>query len=857
MKKIFSLVCSLVLVLGANATSTATKASVAQKVPATVEQMLVETPQLVNLDLNLNLNAAPALEKGNAVKKSVTQEETIVWGEWTDFAPLGFNTGKYAFATFEAFTQTGLVVQIRRDETQTKTQFLLKNWGKGYYTSTGLDLILNMASDSTFTFVSDTFNVGADVTIQDVATAYDNPAYAAYNYYDTENSVFNFYTSMVIASTGGIYTNAQETLTMDRPITERDTVDVVSTNFLTYDLRESYNIGWFSAQDAEGFSDFRIAGVTYSSLSGTFSFADTTINSNNSYYQVTGSTTKNYFQNGEITTKITDDGDTLTGWVIGTDEKYYRLNWTKKKKWDERDTVYLSAQGVTIEEAKDKTTGTHTGWLYINQTTPGYDYIILQSVGEPKYGTFSYADKTLGSNYYNLMPTEGKNQQFQSGSITVGEVGDSIVLDGICIGEDEKAYVLHFAQSNKVLNYDTDAPFDANYAYHDMTASMEDGIITIYANNDETAIGLELYADPAATTIPAGVFTIDTTMEAGTALQSMGVSGGYLTKCYAGNRAESGSISDCFFMVSGTITLSYDEYGKLNVEVDALNSYDQPVTATITYTKLTPKDTVQIRDVDFFISEEYKEKYGLIYYEIVDGMAVVSDLYVYTDTIFGDFKDVIDFGDCVLWDTAFNLLSVLDADVFTVLAEGKNMTLTAKVLGSDTILYDIVATGYLSGLFLDAKEDYEGTFAYETITLTQATKTQVMINAGSSEIQDTVALVVDAKLNKSGKLAAGEYKGVMASTGLTSEYQITPSFTGNTQGNWYIQSGALTVNADESMVFVGLNSYDKTVTINFAKPQPVALKEVNAGEAVVKYFDGNKIVIRKGDKMFNILGAEL
>lgn len=427
-----------------------------------------------SLKITGTMNLADANGNPAIVTVYITTPFTQTWGEWDDFAPFGLNTGKYTYATLAAYTQTGIQVQVRKDNTGLK-QYKLKSWGKDFYDGVGQDLVLNMNPDYTFTFVSEVVNIGAEIYLADVATAYNTPAYASLNSYDPETGVFSFYTAVVFASSGSVYTTAKESLVMDKPITERDTVDIVSTTFSYNDLIATNGVVIYYVTDVEGYDIFRVTSNTQT-VDGTFKWSDGTINNPNSYFSVSG-TDKNYFQDGEFTMVTTDAGTSLTGWMIGVDEKYYRLNWSKK-----------------------------TG----------------------------------------------------------------------------------------VLDYDADAPFDATFAYEDMEASIKEGVIGIYATNAENyTIGLELYADPAATEIPEGVYTISDSQEAGTALKSAGVLGGYLTECYAGTRAASGGINvPCWFMVEGTVTLSYDEYGKLNVEVDAKNSYGQPVTATVVYSPATSFEEV-------------------------------------------------------------------------------------------------------------------------------------------------------------------------------------------------------------------------------------------------------------------------
>ena len=181
--------------------------------------------------------------KGNPanITLHVSTPFTQTWGEWTDFAPFDKNTGKYTFNTLGTYTQPNIQVQTRKDNTGMK-QYVFKDWGKGYFDETGMNLTVNMNPDYTFSFTSSVINLGANAFFQDVATAYGVPEYAALNYYDPENGVFNFYTAVVLADNGAIYTAAKETMVMDKPILERDTVDIVSTKLNYSDYIASNNL---------------------------------------------------------------------------------------------------------------------------------------------------------------------------------------------------------------------------------------------------------------------------------------------------------------------------------------------------------------------------------------------------------------------------------------------------------------------------------------------------------------------------------------------------------------------------------------------------------------------------------------
>ncbi len=383
--------------------------------------------------------------------------------------------------------------------------------------------------------------------------------------------------------------------------------------------------------------------------------------------------------------------------------------------------------------------------------------------------------------------------------------------------KDVETYVMDAKQPG--MMYDTDAPFDATFAWSDMDATIEDGVIGIYATNaNMQSLGLELYTNPANTTIPEGTYVISDTYEAGTALQSAGVLGGYLTECWAGNRSATGGIADCWFMVEGTITLSYDEYGKLKVVVDAKNSYGQSVTATIAYEKIEPKTTVDFNDAQLAVYEGYVEQYGIMNFYGGNADGYEFDLYVYADTIAGDFLDAIDFGDCEL-SSPMGSIGIIDAYEFKVEADGKNLTLTTKVLGADTVQYNITATGFYGAIDGDATWAYEGEFAIEEVAIQQVAVSRVnyIYIQGANAAGDKLALVVEGELEDEA-IAAGEYTEVMVSNGYDAQDQPTPSFVTDADNNdWFIQSGKLTVADNGAMVFEGLNSYDQAVKVKIGE----------------------------------------
>lgn len=760
--------------------------------------------------------------KGNPATATVyiTTPFAQEWGEWEDFAPFDLNTGKYVFSAMfnSPQTQTNIPVQVRKDNTGFK-QYKFIGWGKQVFTAAGVDLIVDMAPDYSCTVAEQ--NTGAyQSAYSEYIMASDLATYSGQDFpsaYDPETGTFNL--AMVYYISLGNFGYGYETFVMDHPVYERDTVKVTADMKIA--AEPANGIIKVSAELEETTYILEVVGTD---TVGTFSLANGTL-SQRYYYGIVSASGRSDFAEGEVTIAKNETGLKLNGLMIGVDEKAYVLDWTYTPITT-RDTVKVNLESIMIEEDVNSTTGAHRGWLFEGQDTE--TLYIVQVLGQEKVGTFSYAAGTLGQNYYNIIPSSGQGRsQFTEGEVTIVEDEEGTKLTGLLIGKDEKAYVLNWIQPAGRLQYDTDAPFNATFAYYDMEASIEDGVISINATNAENqAISLELYTDPAATEIPAGTYVISDTQEAGTALKSIGVNGGYLTNCWAGNRAASGGIADCWFMIDGIVTLYYDGYDKLNVMVNASNSYGKEINAAITYEKLQPKDTVVVADASLMLFENYMEKYGIVNF-FCDADEYSFDLYAYADTIFGDFTKTIALSECA-FTTPYEELSVIDADELKVTADGKNMTLNAQVLGSDTILYIISATGYYGAFSDDTNANFSASFSTEnmtTKTITRSKKSCKIISA-VNEAGDSVAIL----FRTSQMPAAGTYQinytesanTVIASDGSSIDYVSLAARTkdGEITDVWFMVSGTVTIDELGNISVNALNSYDKAIKFTINVPEP-------------------------------------
>lgn len=521
--------------------------------------------------------------------------------------------------------------------------------------------------------------------------------------------------------------------------------------------------------------------------------------------------------------------------------------------------VYLSGDILIIDEVWNMSTGEVTGWNY-TMHEPSVDNVMLRTTSTDKYGTFSFEDGTLTDQIYNItrVTEQGYEQySFVSGSMTIAEVGDSIVLEGMFLCEDGKTYALHFTHLKSALNEDTDMDFDADYEYYQMSSYLNGGTATITVYGRAGRVNLELYVDPEATKIPAGVYPLSDTQEAGTALASIGVVNREITGCYAATlNTYTGDLRDLWFMTGGTITLDYDEYGRLTVAVEATNSYGRNAHITIAYQPIEPVDTVEINNTSLFITTD-AQRTDIYDYMIYDEYGyLLAALMVKTDTLCGEFGNAVDLPQCAIKvPGAIVPYYLIDAKPFTVSGEGKELSINVSVLAADTILYVISGTGYIGAIFPDTKDIYNGQYTAEDINLAQVEDGIVELS-GTNADNDDLAIVFWATLKEDGTLAAGEYTEIMPSIGISEEGGVAPSVVIDADSHvWLIQSGKLTVAADGSIAFEGLNSFDKEVKITISPA--TGLQEIWAHPTATKFFDGRRMFIRQANKIFDMVGREL
>lgn len=191
------------------------------------------------------------------------------------------------------------------------------------------------------------------------------------------------------------------------------------------------------------------------------------------------------------------------------------------------------------------------------------------------------------------------------------------------------------------LQYDaTEGAVDRSYTTEEVTINKGTGAFQVlaYAADGTDMVGMLIYGqEDENTIIPVGTYEINATEAEGTVLASSGISGNSITLSFYGETNAQGQIYvPCWFMVEGTVEVSAAD-GKLNIEVNALNSYDVPVHIVMEYDLNTKQglqydmqegslNVVYTDNDDVEVNTEYVAEDGVIYLNIdaADGSNTIS-----------------------------------------------------------------------------------------------------------------------------------------------------------------------------------------------------------------------------------------
>lgn len=201
----------------------------------------------------------------------------------------------------------------------------------------------------------------------------------------------------------------------------------------------------------------------------------------------------------------------------------------------------------------------------------------------------------MPSNYCTLVADGGKLYLDElyfmvDGNVVVEHVDGhlKITIDAVN-SYDVPAHIVYEAvEGEKVhLQYDaTEGAIDRAYTTEEITINKGTGAFQVlaYAADGTDMVGMILYGqEDENTIIPVGTYEINATEAEGTVLASQGVSGNNITLSFYGKtNAQGGIIPPFYFFVDGTVEVSAAD-GKLNIEVNALNSNDVAIHVVMEY----------------------------------------------------------------------------------------------------------------------------------------------------------------------------------------------------------------------------------------------------------------------------------
>ncbi|MCQ2330560.1 MAG: hypothetical protein MJZ55_01060 [Paludibacteraceae bacterium] len=698
------------------------------------------------------LLCAIAIAMGAYAAPKATQTTTDEgWSEWEPFAPLGLSTGTYTMNIVADFVQTTVPVEVRTNLTDpTHKQIKMSDWGKIVY-AYSQEVIVDWftTNDSCFFHATTMYDEDDDEMLYEDVAAWDE---VSHSHYDSITATFSF--NLMMSNSRIIRGPLTETLEMNRVYTERDTVDINLNDVAIYGIGDDLGYFHYIASDDDMFVNMYLLG---NEPFGTFSVQNTTLDIKT---VVNGYNTKD----GEVTVTKGDGLITVTGWIIGQDEVYYRLHLTSK-----------------------------TGGL------------------------------------------NGDEQEKDISSVS---------------------------------------------CWADCNWGIEEGGVAYIEMSGQSSLGatnalLLLFVSDTATMIPAGEYPISDTHEVGTALKSTGIAYDGAGPCYIEVPKMPHYLN--WYMQSGTVTISYDQYGKMKVLVDAQNSYGKKISMVAKYEKLEPKKTVDI--IADNLTAPYRASSNDYHFRAETDEYVINILTREASfrTPAGDYKDhAIDFtpsSQIVKKGTPY-METFFDCE-FTVTMDGSDISLTGWALGRDTVRYNLKFTGTITGIVRETNQDYSGTFDLDKaiseqpeeytvrMSVTNDKREKVVLYFVSANIVD-LDIPVDIYRIDSAIMPVPDEHMVFPSQGIdgdeiTYSYVATLDEQGEPKDIWYIEAGQVVVADDGSITVDAVNSLYKSIRITITA-KSTGLESVDGGQCTMhngKYIRNGQLIIRKGGKAFGAGGAEL
>ncbi len=323
------------------------------------------------------------------------------------------------------------------------------------------------------------------------------------------------------------------------------------------------------------------------------------------------------FLSGNIT--IDAAANTLTGLLLGDDLRYYRMD-LKFEKPTAKDTIETTFDNVKPLKYDPST---QDYYVYYSNTQIGVQIDFYAEKDSP-VGTYSYIEDKNISDRYTFV------DKFNGGDTTMVGITDATIvvsatgkdtlfnIKASLLCEDSILYIFTFQSSytyKEGLDFDTETEdLSKTYTSEDYVFFFADDLekeSVIYLQGVAKDDGrlLNLTFNVAETVIQtdtmpaAGVYSIDLTKQAGTVIASSGLVDGNLTGAFTGLLDASFNIQTkgLYFLVSGTVTVTYDTNNRVKVVIAAKNSYDRNIDiiydSAATDVRNVQTDTVQTKKI--------------------------------------------------------------------------------------------------------------------------------------------------------------------------------------------------------------------------------------------------------------------
>ncbi len=377
----------------------------------------------------------------------------------------------------------------------------------------------------------------------------------------------------------------------------KDTIDVVASNLsIDAELAGFLGIVFIAASNA----DYELSIMLKSDTepNGTYTVQDFQSSFLAQGEKITG------FIGGSI--DIDYEANTLKGYMLGDDMIRYKLD-LKFELPTAKDTIRVAYDKVKPLKYDDEAMD-----YYIYHSNAQYG-MQIDFLGEPEspVGTYSLLEDENIDDYYTFV------EKYENGDtvyletldaaieITATDIDTVYAVKAVILCEDSMAYVFTFNATYKyvepiegALEYDTkEGNLSKTYTQKDIVVFAGDdfdkyGVIYFQAValDDLRMLSLEFNTEDAVIegdTMPvAGVYPIDLSLKSGTVTASEGVktdgNSAYLSGSFTGILTEDYdiSINGLYFLVSGTVTVSYNDSKQIKIEVAAKNSYGLDINIT-------------------------------------------------------------------------------------------------------------------------------------------------------------------------------------------------------------------------------------------------------------------------------------